>query len=555
MINRRTFVKTVAGGAAALALTKQHAGAQTRGNQPNVLFVSIDDINDWIGALGGHPDVRTPRLDELASRGTLFTRAYCSVPVCNGSRVSTLTGLHPFTTGVYNNSQRFDNLDPVPLTLPAYFLQQDYLVFGAGKVFHKRNEGTWDDYTWKIPDPLPPGRPLNGIPGAGDFDWGPVNVSDERMGDARVVDWASEKLQQNHLQPFFLACGLFKPHLPWYVPQPYFDLYPPASITLPEVLANDLDDIPPIGQEWANPDRDHARVLQTNNWQKAVAGYLAAITFADTQFGRLLDALDQSRYANDTIIILWSDHGWHLGEKLHWRKFALWEEATRVPLIVVAPGVTSPGTVCERTVSLLDLFPTLIDLCMLPAIDAHEGRSLVPLLEDPAAPWDHPALTTWLPDNHSLRTERWRYIRYNDGTEELYDHDVDPLEWHNLANEAGYAGEKARLAAQLLGQVPTSISPPVPEVRPALAQNYPNPFSQDTTIEFVLPEPGSVRMTIYSAQGVTIRELVQRHLSRGHHVIQWDGRNAAGRPVASGLYFCRLQAGSFVETRRLLLIR
>jgi arylsulfatase A-like enzyme len=269
------------------------------------------------------------------------------------------------------------------------------------------------------------------------------------MGDMQVAAWASGELQKAHNRPFFLGVGFFRPHLPWYVPRKYFDMYPPEAVTLPNVNESDLDDVPPVGRQFANPDGDHRKVIETDNWRRAVAAYLACISFADACLGRVLDALDRSPYADSTAIVLWGDHGWHLGEKLHWRKFALWEEATHNPLMVTVPGLTRPGGRCPRTVSLLDVYPTLLDVLGLPQRDELEGKSLLPLLKNPKAPWDRPAVTTYRRSNHSIRSERWRYIRYHDGGEELYDHEHDELEWTNLADKPRYAEVKRRLARWL----------------------------------------------------------------------------------------------------------
>jgi arylsulfatase A-like enzyme len=247
----------------------------------------------------------------------------------------------------------------------------------------------------------------------------------------------------------FLACGPFRPHLPWYVPQKYFDFYPVDKITLPTVRDDDLDDVPPLGVKMARPDGDHRKVIQSNNYHKAVQGYLASITFADAEVGRLVEALDTSEYADNTIVVLWGDHGWHLGEKLHWRKFSLWEEADRAPLLMIAPGVTKPNGRCPRTVSFMDIYPTLADLCELPVGEHLSGKSLRPLLENPQAPWERPAITTHGRNNHAVRSERYRYIRYSDGTEELYDHENDPMEWTNLAGNTEMAAVKQELGKWL----------------------------------------------------------------------------------------------------------
>jgi arylsulfatase A-like enzyme len=254
-------------------------------------------------------------------------------------------------------------------------------------------------------------------------------------------------LRRKQEKPFFLAVGLIRPHLPFYAPRKYFDQYPLEKIQLPKTLPSDLEDVPEAGRLIAKPKGDHRRVVEAKQWERAVQAYLACITFADAQIGRLLEALDRSDYAHNTVIVLWSDHGWHLGEKAHWRKFALWEEATRVTFMVVAPGVTTAGERSERTVNLLDVYPTLLDLCGLPQKPSLEGSSLLPLLKDPRAPWQRPAVTTHGRNNHAVRDERWRYIRYADASEELYDHEADPLEWKNLASDAQYAAVKKKLAA------------------------------------------------------------------------------------------------------------
>ncbi|UCD30744.1 MAG: sulfatase [Planctomycetota bacterium] len=435
--------------AAADSPSKSTAG---KTNRPNVLFIAIDDLNDWIEDLGGYPGVKTPNLNRLARRGVLFTHSYCSAPACNPSRASLMTGIRPSTSGVYHNGQPWRPAMPNAVTLTQHFMANGYRVAGGGKIFHMSlNEPeSFHYYHPYQPSPVPEVRPLNGITTGGQqFDWGPIDVPDEAMGDWKLAQWGCNYLRQKHNQSFFLAVGFIKPHLPWYVPRKYFDLYPLSKIRLPAVKEDDLDDIPEIGQKIANPQRDHKAVLETNNWEKAVQAYLATISFVDACLGKLLDALDQSPYANNTIVILWSDHGWHLGEKLHWRKFALWEEATRMPFMIVAPGLAKPNSRCQRTVSLLDIYPTMIELCGLPLKKNLEGKSLVPLLKHPNAPWDRPVVTTHGRNNHAVRSERWRYIRYQDGSEELYDHKNDPMEWTNLADKSRFASIKKKLAKWL----------------------------------------------------------------------------------------------------------
>lgn len=323
------------------------------------------------------------------------------------------------------------------VTLPQYFTRNGYYALGSGKIYHEfyPDPPSWQTYwpskTSTIPvDPSPPQDrlPLNGIPNTRYFDWGPVDVSNEAMGDWQITDWVIKQLERSHDQPFFLGCGFYRPHLPWYVPQPYFDLYPLDQITLPDVNDDDLEDIPPAGQKIAPRLSDHDHVVKYQQWRHAVQGYLASISFMDDCPGRVIDACNRSPYLDNTVIVLWSNHGWHLGEKLHCRKFALWEEATHNPLMFVAPGVTQPGGRCDWPVSLIDIYPTLIDLCGFDPLSTLEGVSLCPLLQNPTMPWDRPAVMTYKRNNHSIRSKQWRYIRYADGTEELYDHTIDPLE-------------------------------------------------------------------------------------------------------------------------------
>jgi arylsulfatase A-like enzyme len=439
-----------------------------------VLFISIDDLNDWVGVLGGHPQAKTPNIDRLAQKGLVFNQAYCAAPICNASRVALLTGIPPHKSGVYQNKHSWRRVMPDVVTLPHLFKQNGYWVSGAGKIYHESFPecGGWDEYygfNQVVGDkmqlgifgrePIPPNIPINGI-GALEkaFDWGELSVADEQMPDRKLTDWVRENLGKSYQQPFFFACGFSHPHLPWYVPQKYFEPFPLDEIQLPIIKQDDLNDIPSLGIKLAASERDHAAVIEHNQYRQAVQGYLASIYFVDTMIGRVLDALDASPYADNTIIVLWSDNGWHLGEKLHWRKGTLWEEATRIPLIFVVPKQTQAGSKCDRPVSLLDIYPTLIDLCGLsPTPPNLGGKSLLPLLENPNVAWDNPVLMTWQ-GHHSIRWQQLRYIRYTDETEELYDHKIDPLEWNNLAADSKYAQVKAQLAQW----IPRENAPPAP---------------------------------------------------------------------------------------------
>ncbi|MCI0379605.1 MAG: sulfatase [Gemmataceae bacterium] len=436
--------------------------AQTKA--PNILFIAVDDLNDWTGALGGHPQAKTPNLDCLAKSGMLFTRAYCAAPACNPSRTAILTGLRPASTGVYHNNQPWRPALPDSVTLMQYLMSHGYFVLGGGKIFHYQDPQCWHQYFKgkekaeavaeqkikkkgkKKAEPLAQG----GI--GGNMTWGPLDAADTDLPDGKLTNWAIEQVKKKHDRPFFLAVGYVKPHLAWHVPKKYFDMHPLDNIQLPKVLDNDLDDVPAAGVKMAKPDGDHKQIVATGQWKQAVQAYLACCTYMDAQLGRLLDALADSVNAGTTIIILWSDHGWTHGQKQHWRKFSLWDQDCRVVFTMNVPGLTKAGQRCERTVSLLDLYPTINELCGLPAKKGLEGNSLVPLLKNPQTTWDYPALTTHGLKNHSLRSERWRYIQYKNGSEELYDHTKDPLEWKNLAKDPAYADVKRDMASKLPGK-------------------------------------------------------------------------------------------------------
>ena len=442
-------MRGAAGSLAAAALGPLAWGQDAK--RPNVLFIAIDDLNDWVGCMGGNPRAITPNIDRLAAKGLLFTNAHCAAPACNPSRASLMTSIRPSTSGVYLNSNPWRPVMPEAVTLTQHFMQNGYQAIGRGKIFHGSfpDAASWNEYTKKGGDPKPPHKPMSDLKRTGHFDWGALPEDETQMDDYKVATWGAEFLGQEHDAPFFLATGFFKPHLPWYAPQKYFDMHPLDTIQLPNVKDDDLDDIPEAGRKMAKPQGDHRKVTEAHEWKKAVQAYLACGTFVDEQVGRVIDALENGPNRDNTIICLWTDHGWHLGEKLHWRKFALWEEATRTPLIFVAPGVTKPGTRCSRPVSLLDIYPTLSQLCGLPIRPECEGRSLTALLKNPDGPRKQPAVTTHGFKNHSVRTEDWRYIQYADGSEELYDEKADPMEWTNLADKPEFAAKKVELAKWL----------------------------------------------------------------------------------------------------------
>ncbi len=422
-------------------------------DRPNVLFIAVDDLNHWVGYLGRNPQTITPNIDKLAARGVRFTHSYCAAPVCNPSRAAVMSGMRPGTTGIYNNNDDYRPVIPPEKCLPATFRGAGYVTLGAGKIYHEgypRHE-EWDEYLAKEGgDPKP-----KGDDGVGGIKFAPLDCEDSDLADWKIADYGISELGKKHDKPFFLSVGFHKPHMPWNVPRKWYDLHPLNTIELPPHRDDDLSDIPPAGIRMAKPEGDHAKILASGRWKDAIQGYLAAISYCDMNVGRVLEALDKSAYKDNTIIVFWGDHGWHLGEKQHWRKFALWEEATRAPLIWAAPGVTKPGALCERAVDFMTIYPTLCDLCGMTAPPHLEGKSIKSLLADPQSAWAGPALTTHEFKNHAVRTEGWRLIRYADGSEELYDETADPYEFTNLATNPEQVARKEELEKYL----PTKDAP------------------------------------------------------------------------------------------------
>ena len=447
------------------------ATASADDRRPNVLFLAVDDLNDWIGpnGEGGNSQALTPNLDRLVTRGVYFTNAHTAVPVCMASRLALMSGILASTSGHYaNHAIAEESVLREATMLPAYLRQHGYKTMGGGKLYHhgtdsKTGSSDWDEvkpmyemskewrqrghnYGQNFFQPFPKGgsqivQKYGKVPGYS-LCGGPLDRSDMPRGimpDEELADWAIERLKEQHQKPFFLAVGFARPHVPYTAPRKYFDLYDAASLKIPFVPDDEFNDIPLMGKVMALcmlPGGDHWFVthkMGPGYWRELVHAYLACVSFADDQIGRVLKALDESPYGGNTIVVLWSDHGQHLGEKKHWRKMCLWEESTRVPLVWVLPDGRQAGARCQRPVSLLDVYPTLVDLLDLPPIPAHEGMSLVPWLNDPTAPREQPAVITWHYNNHSVRSERYHYIRYRDGAEELYDHVTDPGEHVNLA--------------------------------------------------------------------------------------------------------------------------
>ncbi len=421
--------------------------------KPNVLFIAIDDQNDWVGTLGGHPLVKTPNIDKLAAQGTVFLNAFCNAPLCNPSRTSLMLGLRPTTTGIYGLSPWFRTLPEWKdrVALPQHFKASGYRTMSTGKVYHggggspKKKmaaefdvQGTEGGVGVRPPKKLVPPTPM----GNHDLmDWGVFPHKDEDKGDYKVASWTIDQLKKAPKdEPFFLAAGFFLPHVPCYITQKWYDMYPDDDSVLPKVKPHDRDDTPRFSWylHWELPEPRIAWVQEANQWRNLVRSYLASTSFVDAQVGRIMDALKESGQAENTIVVLWGDHGWHLGEKEITGKNTLWDRGTRVPLIFAGPGVAVGGR-CTRPVELLDIYPSLIDLCGLPQRTDLDGLSLLPQLKDASAPRDRPAVTSHNQGNHGVRSENWRYIHYADDSEELYDMQKDPNEWDNLAGKPEFA--------------------------------------------------------------------------------------------------------------------
>lgn len=466
----------------------------TGAEKSNVLFIVVDDLNDWIGCMDGHPQSHTPNIDRLAAGGMLFTNAHCASPACQPSRAAVFTGLMPRKTGVWSNkTHSLAKLKPDAIKLPMPFADAGYRTLGTGKLIHDKIDLAYSEYyaveqRWSpitnkqsqyTKDDLhskgsvnprhvvvdSQGRevilPLNRMPSdrnpntkAGEsFDWGPWDVPDSDFGDTQITDWAIGKLKEKSHSPFFLAIGYYRPHIPLWAPKRFFDRFENNPGKLPLIKQDDLDDISETGKKWAREAVTagaHESVLKHGQWSKAIEAYLACTTYVDYEIGRLLDALEDSPHKDNTIIVLWSDHGWHLGEKEHWGKWTGWERSTKVPLIITPPNTqaenfASAGSHCNQTVGLIDLFPTLTDLCGIEPPAGLDGKSIVPLLRDPTLDTGRKITTNFDQGNHSIRTDRWRYILYNDGSEELYDHQKDPNEWSNLSNNPEHRSLMDRL--------------------------------------------------------------------------------------------------------------
>lgn len=477
-----------------LVLFSSLLGASDR---PNVLFIALDDLNDWIEPMGGHPQAITPNMTRLAEEGMFFNNAHCPAPACNPSRSAIFTGRSPHVSGMYSNRQKMRQIMPDAELLPKYFNRHGYWSGGSGKMLHYFIDAqSWDEYypAKETENPFPPHMPWGerpkSLPRGGPWqyvetDWHAFDVTDDEFGgDSKVADYVSAKLMEESDQPFFLACGIYRPHEPWFVPKKYFDMFPLEDVQLPPgYKEDDLDDLPPAGKK-AGPNRYFAHIRNHGQWREGVQAYLASIAYADAMLGRVLDTLDKSPNRDNTIVVMWSDHGWHLGEKQHWQKYTMWRAVTRVPLMIKVPkGVfglpqgTTAGTVSSRPVNLLSLFPTLVELCGLPGKDDNDGPSLLPLLRNPQTEWPYVSVThAGTPGTYGLSADDWRYIHYANGDEELYDVASDPYEWTNLATKPEHQAKLNELRAQ----APKEFKTYVPATPMSLIQLAWHPVSEGT---------------------------------------------------------------------------
>lgn len=423
---------------------------------PNVLFITIDDLSDTPRFMGRNPDALTPHIDSLASSGTAFSNAHCSYPLCGPSRASFMSGLKPTTLGFQGHMSNNDLLLRTEALggtlLHTFFKQRGYKTMSAGKIYHAGQPPGSIDLTGGNAS-FGQALGLNYSAPGTLTDWGvPANyTSDAILSDYQNAEWAVARLGETHPQPFLLMVGFVQPHVPWYAPQPWFDLYPDKNaLALEPFLANDFDDIPAEAETLSLPPQYPRTTwaIANNQRENIQQAYLACASFTDHYLGQVLTALENSPYADNTIVVVLSDHGYHLGSKNTYQKETLWDRSSRVPLIFAGPGVPA-GQVSKRPVSLLDVYPTLLDLCGLPDNPMLEGESLRPLLENPAAEWRRPALISLLGNNHAVQGERFRLLRWNDGSEELYDHQTDPHEHHNLAADPAHAAIKAELESAL----------------------------------------------------------------------------------------------------------
>ncbi|MEO0476314.1 MAG: sulfatase [Planctomycetota bacterium] len=425
--------------------------------QPNVLFLAVDDLNDWAG-YRGHDQVLSPNLDRLADDSVWFSRAYCQYPVCGPSRASVMTGMYfhqlkPEQLKIKDRTVAEKARELGSKVLHEYFHQHGYKTMAVGKLLHRHiskdgldlsgGRGGWDEMKDQDGERIK----INFKSQKTLTDWAPIKKPESAMSDSKAAAWAVERLDEKHDKPFILMVGFLRPHVPWYVPEKYFRMYDPAKLINPPYFKDDLSDVPDAALDTINDGYPRTEwAIEGGHWGDMLQAYLASITFVDQKVGLVLDALEASPYRDNTIVVLWSDHGYHMGEKNTFQKHTLWERSARVQMMIKLPASMRDASIgpgvgrCDRTVGLIDLYPTLLDLCGLPPNSEVSGRSLKPLLYQPGLAWDHPVLTYRKDGGKSIRDERFRYIEYGDGSMELYDHRVDPNEWNNTASDPAYAG-------------------------------------------------------------------------------------------------------------------
>jgi len=453
----------------------------------NVLFIAVDDLASSLGCYGDLL-ARTPNIDRLAARGVRFDRAYNQLPLCNPTRASVMTGLRPDQIKVYDLDRHFREEVPNAITLSQRFMKAGWFTARVGKIYHYNvpasigTDGFDDPPSWQL-TVNPKGRdkaeehlifnaePHRKISGA--LSWLAADGTDEEQTDGMIATEAIKLMEKHRDEPFFIAAGFFRPHTPFVAPKRYFDLYPLKDIRLPYAPEGDRDDIPVAGFAHNCPVPNYG--LDELTCRKAMQAYYACVSFIDAQVGRLMDALDRLELADRTIVVFWSDHGYHLGEHNGiWQKRTLFEQAARAPLIIRVPGAKGNGQACRRIVEFVDIYPTVVDSAGFSIPDNLAGRSLLPLLNDPLKEWNGTAVTQILRPadkrlpapvmGRSIRTERWRYTDWAGGKAgvELYDHHSDPMEFNNLAvdpdAEANAAIKylRALIADKASGEVPST---------------------------------------------------------------------------------------------------
>ena len=495
--------------------------------QPNIVFISIDDLNDWVGFLG-YEQVKTPHMDRLAARGFSFSNAHCPAPVCGPSRTAILSGMRPVTSGIYDNNIKFSRDLPQVVSLPEHFKNNGYQVYGIGKLFHGSTANVpttaFDAYGGKLGSAAPftssdlqiskqnpyheiskLGKtfklPLNGMPAdrywnrANTFDWGPIDLPDSLFSDRQSVDWSIDKLHKIKDQPFLLTLGFERPHQPLFNPKRFHDMYLLNEVELPKTPADDLRDLPQRAKQLAlypKTSGKHETVVKYGQWENAVASYLASVSFVDELVGDLVKALETLKLKNNTWIVLWSDHGWHLGEKSHWGKATGWYRSTRVPFLIIPPaGSTDYKKAIEikNMVNLLDLAPTMADIAGIPKKTSWEGRSLMPLLREEASDWEEVSLTTFSIGSHTISTPDWQLISYFDGSFELYDLVNDPNQFKNIA----YLPESKIVLEQLKKHIPE--------------EPHWNYFIRHGDYKILIPKNGSIKIFDQMLEGKNDKDM------------------------------------------------